>query len=96
MSNEKKKLIYIFCGFIFGSVVSTICTSVIAKKNQEKKSEKEMGLIVIYPDAFKQDSMYLQLDCSLEDLKSLPCAKFKIYYDKDNKKVQDKEKFAKS
>lgn len=96
MIYEKKKLIYTLCGFIVGSVVSTVCISTLAKRNQSKKPEKEMGMIVIYPDEFETDQLYLELNCTLEELKSVSSARFKIYYDKKNKKIQIKENFAKS
>lgn len=96
MTDEKKKLICTLCGFIVGSVISTICVGTLINRNQSKKSEKEMGMIVVYPDEFETDQLYLELNCTLEELKSVPSARFKIYYDKENKKVQIKENFAKS
>jgi len=95
MSNEKKTSIFCtVCGIIVGAISGAICSNVVnSKKN---KPARELGTLIIYPDDFNNDGLFLDLNCEISELKNYGYATFKVFYDKHNKKVKVKENYAKS
>lgn len=97
MNNENKKKIANIIGLVCSFVAGAVCASgglLIAKKKINKQYES--GTIVVYPDDFGNDQLFLEINTSLEDLKSKKYGYFKIVNDKHNKRVQVKENYAKS
>lgn len=90
------KTMSLLIGAAIGAIFASGITSAIFLSKKEKIDNKSIGDIIIFPDDFENDQLFLQLTCSLDQLKTKKHAFFKIIYDKDNKYVKKSENYAKS